>query len=1345
MELYYSFFLDIFFNLYSNSIKKNNLLLINTLLIDKNIIKAIIAFSIVLFFLLIYNYFKTKQAFYNKYFKEYSGENARNEEYQIYFLLTGIIIIILESTFEIFNLRPKSLFIQNFVLGSFFIVTYCISKKLPWLFRNIQLVTKILFVFSFAYVCRNLIYSPGDNIPIISFTTIFLLSYTVIKPMRLYWYFTAAVFIYLLSVYTFNLVPQSVVFRLFNYSLIVLCINYIRHKSSLSIKDKFNFTHKVVNNGNTLVIISNIKGEITFCSETILPILGYKVNEVMGSHFRALTDDTEINKNELEKNVLVGSVYTRKLKCKNGNYKYIQWTCQKYSKDLFIEIGQDITEQITIQKSYENLVESATDIIFELDKGGNYIFINKNTEKITGYTIPELYKTKFVNLIRKDYLRPVFDFYQKSNTEMDNFPLLEFPIINKKEGTEIWVSQKVSINRDENRNITGYSIIARDITFLKNIEEERIARQAKIIKYNETLKFFTTKSFSSFNDFDTILKNILEISTEAIGVNRMGYWEYFPEKIKCYYTYDLKSNIYEKDIELSKSQFPNYFSKIEGRIQIVASDVYSTEITKELCLNYIPENKIISLLNTPIFINGNLKGIICFESTDRMIKWDHEDINFARSLSDIIVIAIESQMRLETEKKLAYKSELLSAMTLCSEKFINSNDINDIFSEVLIIMGKATKSHRASYFINDADKGTISQKYRWIINNVTLSENNSKLQNIPYEYFEEIMDSLFGNKIYAAVIPNSNNESLKNKLHDLNTTSLILLPVFIKNELHGILGFDDTTDEREWAEDEINILRTLARNIASTIERITTETAIFESEEKFRLLANNIPGTVYLSKYDNYATKIYLNDEIEKLTGYPKTDFLNNTLIFIDLIHPKDKEQTLITQEEAIKNGKPIHSVYRILNKNNEIVWVEEFGDAIYKNGEITYIEGIYIDITERKEAEKAIKGRELAEASNKAKSEFLANMSHEIRTPLNGIIGFTDLLIKTELDTIQKKHMITVNQSAHTLLEIVNDILDFSKIEAGKLNLHIEQFEIKELLKQVIDLVSFESNQKKLHLELMVDKKIPKYCWIDTVRLKQILINLLTNAVKFTEKGFVKLEIFLIDDIDSTKKRIRFAVSDSGIGIQKKNKKKIFKAFSQEDSSTTKKFGGTGLGLTISNKLLGLMDSKLKLKSKVDTGSVFYFSLDLKTSDENFNAKTSINHTENIELLANFDNPHTFKIMLVEDNAINMLLLKTIIQKIVPEATIFETKNGLEAVNQFENILPNIIFMDIQMPVMNGYEATKAIRNLDSGTTVPIIAITAGTEKEEKNKCLEMGMNQYISKPIIKGVVEETLSEWLN
>ena len=341
---------------------------------------------------------------------------------------------------------------------------------------------------------------------------------------------------------------------------------------------------------------------------------------------------------------------------------------------------------------------------------------------------------------------------------------------------------------------------------------------------------------------------------------------------------------------------------------------------------------------------------------------------------------------------------------------------------------------------------------------------------------------------------------------------MLFFPVFIKNEFDGFFAFDNSTRERIWSPDEISILQLLVKNISSSIERNINESIIEESEERFRLLANNIPGTVYLSNYDEKYTKIYLNDEIEKLTGYPKSDFLENKIFFIDLIFPEDIENVLLKNKIALEEKKPLHVIYRITHKNGSIVWVEEFGDSIIKNGEIAFMEGILIDITEKKKNESIVKEKELAEAANKAKSEFLANMSHEIRTPLNGIIGYTDLLMNSKLETTQKQYMNTINQSANILLEVVNDILDFSKIESGKLELNIEKYCIEDIILQIKELINYQAHSKNLKINYIIDDDVPKYIWIDYIRLKQVLINLLTNAIKFTHTGEIEFTISVLE-----------------------------------------------------------------------------------------------------------------------------------------------------------------------------------------------------------------------------------------
>lgn len=385
---------------------------------------------------------------------------------------------------------------------------------------------------------------------------------------------------------------------------------------------------------------------------------------------------------------------------------------------------------------------------------------------------------------------------------------------------------------------------------------------------------------------------------------------------------------------------------------------------------------------------------------------------------------------------------------------------------------------------------------------------------------------------------------------------------------------------------------------------------------------------------------------------------------------------------------------------------------------------------------------KQQAEAASLAKSEFLANMSHEIRTPLNGVIGFSDLLIRTELTETQRKYMHTINQSASALLGIVNDILDFSKIEAGKLELMSEKTDLFEVLDQAVHIIRFQADKKGLAVSLHIDKNAPKYVITDEVRFRQILTNLLSNAVKFTNAGCI--EISLRHKITKVNHSLfRFAVTDSGIGIDEKNQKKIFEAFSQADASTTKSFGGTGLGLAITNKLLALMGSELKLISKKGKGSTFYFDIIFPLAE----SQRTIVDKNQFDKRAQSLSEKPIKVLIVDDNQVNQLLLSAITEDLYPNAEVLTARNGKVALEKFLNSKPNIIFMDAHMPEMNGYEATVAIRkieNTDRLVHTPIVALTASSDHDVKDKCLQAGMDDFITKPIMQSALSRAYQKWL-
>jgi PAS domain S-box-containing protein len=493
----------------------------------------------------------------------------------------------------------------------------------------------------------------------------------------------------------------------------------------------------------------------------------------------------------------------------------------------------------------------------------------------------------------------------------------------------------------------------------------------------------------------------------------------------------------------------------------------------------------------------------------------------------------------------------------------------------------------------------------------------------------------------------------------------------------------------------------------------------------------------------NWSNELYSIFEIEKNAVDP-----NLYTKYLSRFSKEDIELLNQNVYNTITNKVPYEMEHRIILDNNEIKWVFCTGVPIMdKQNNVVALKGVVQNITQKKLIDDTIKAKENAEFANKAKSDFLSNMSHEIRTPLNGIVGFTDLLLKTNFSKDQFEYLKTVNESANSLMEIINNILDFSKIESGKLELSFEEIDIILLSNQIINLFKYEANHKKIELLLEIDPNVPHFVIGDSFRLKQILVNLLSNAMKFTFSGHIKLKIIQVDETSAVS-NIKFSVLDTGIGIKPQNQDKIFDSFIQADNTTTRKYGGTGLGLAISSQLLQLKNSQLHLKSSYGVGSEFFFTVTFtktqyKTKTVEKSTLKKISVKEESQKLSKSLNG--FKILIAEDNKINMLLARTLIHKILKNSELIEVTNGYDVVIMAEQEMPDLILMDIQMPIQNGYNATLEIRKIEKLKHIPIIALTAGVLNGEKEKCMEHGMSDYITKPIVQSELEKVVNKWLN
>lgn len=519
--------------------------------------------------------------------------------------------------------------------------------------------------------------------------------------------------------------------------------------------------------------------------------------------------------------------------------------------------------------------------------------------------------------------------------------------------------------------------------------------------------------------------------------------------------------------------------------------------------------------------------------------------------------------------------------------------------------------------------------------------------------------------------------------------------------------------------DDKPFLLSIIRDIS---ERKKNEMKILESQTNYRSLFMNMQSgyanlrLIYNDEKVPVDMKfIEVNEAFEKLFGFSKSDIIGNSL---EIIIPQNSENLFeVIQKNAVllSQGQNIQLDEIFLETYNK--W---FSISIYSPRD-KIIVTIINDITHLKESEiKLIAAKEAAEAANRAKSEFLANMSHEIRTPINGMVGMVDLTMLTELSEEQKDNLITAKACADSLLNIINDILDFSKMEVGKLSIETVSFNIKELADALIKTHSPKVSEKGLLLNYIVSPEIPDYIIGDPGRLRQILNNLISNAMKFTPRGYINL---FIDIIHSNKEEIelKFSVKDTGIGIAPQDIKKLFKSFSQIENSYTKQFSGTGLGLAISKQLVELMGGKIGAQSEKGKGSTFYFKLKFKIGKP---VLISDSYPPRQKII------RSLHVLLVEDDAINRKVIQKILEQ---EGCLVDTAcNGKEALVFYEKSNYDIILMDIQMPVMNGIETAKQIRLLEDGKEhIPIIALTAYALQGDREAFLAQGMDGYLPKPV--------------
>jgi PAS domain S-box-containing protein len=515
-------------------------------------------------------------------------------------------------------------------------------------------------------------------------------------------------------------------------------------------------------------------------------------------------------------------------------------------------------------------------------------------------------------------------------------------------------------------------------------------------------------------------------------------------------------------------------------------------------------------------------------------------------------------------------------------------------------------------------------------------------------------------------------------------------------------------------------------------QRVMAEAALRQSEEIFRMLSATAPVGIF--RTDESGTPVYVNERLTEITGISAEQSCNNR--WIDSLHPEDRERALSLWRDAVRQGEDLIDQHRIVKSNGEIVWVAVRARwARGLDGKLQSFVGVVEDITVVMEAhERMRRAKEAAESASRAKGEFLANMSHEIRTPLNGIVGMTDLALDTELTSEQREFLDIVKLSADSLLAVINDILDFSKIEAGKLDLEELDFNLRDCLESTMKMLALRADEKQLELLCDVGIEVPEIVRGDSARVRQVVVNLVGNAIKFTSKGEVELRVQSEAEKDGDSV-LHFIVSDTGIGIPADKQKLIFDPFSQADTSTTRKYGGSGLGLTISARLVEMMQGKIWVESEPSCGTRFHFTARLRTGSTPAIQSARLAPPEVLQGV---------KVLVVDDNYTNRRILQGMLARWEMKVTLVE--GGEEALAELSRAREagepyGLILTDLLMPKMDGFGLIELIRQRPNLSTATIMMLTSAGQRGDAAHCRELGVAAYLMKPIRQSELREAIA----